>query len=166
MDLDTLPTVALPWHCRPVGIIKIGGLAMILLESCLRLTAEILVEWVIFADITLEICMPWPCHVRHACDIGWCQSLVSFVDGGHRLLIRSDRRRCEVADCLGRDSAIRNHVVQLDVLIFRTAAPWWTWWSAVLAVEFHIPWFQALLWLHVDSIQKHIKISEQWMHWV
>jgi hypothetical protein len=28
-----------------------------LLESCLRLTAEILVEWVIFADVTLEICM-------------------------------------------------------------------------------------------------------------
>jgi hypothetical protein len=56
--------------------------------------------------------------------------------------------------------------VQLDVLICRTAAPWWTWWSAVLAVEFHIPWFQALSWLHVDSIQKHIKISEQWMHWV
>jgi hypothetical protein len=30
---------------------------MMLLESCLRLTAEILVEWVIFADVTLEICM-------------------------------------------------------------------------------------------------------------
>ena len=28
------------------------------LESCLRLTAKILVEWVIFADVTLEICMP------------------------------------------------------------------------------------------------------------
>jgi hypothetical protein len=33
---------------------------------------------------------------------------------------------------------------------------WWTWRSAILTVEFHIPWFQALLWLHVDSIQKRI----------
>ncbi len=24
MDLDTLPTVALPWHCQPIGTIKIG----------------------------------------------------------------------------------------------------------------------------------------------
>jgi hypothetical protein len=31
--------------------------SMMLLESGLRLTAEILVEWVIFADITLEFCM-------------------------------------------------------------------------------------------------------------
>jgi hypothetical protein len=30
---------------------------MMLLESCLRLTAEILVKWVIFADTTLEFCM-------------------------------------------------------------------------------------------------------------
>jgi hypothetical protein len=31
---------------------------MMSLESCLQLTAEILVKWVIFADVTLEICMP------------------------------------------------------------------------------------------------------------
>jgi hypothetical protein len=31
---------------------------MMSLESCLQLTAKILVEWVLFADITLEICMP------------------------------------------------------------------------------------------------------------
>jgi hypothetical protein len=30
---------------------------MMSLESCLQLTAEILVEWVVFADVTLEICM-------------------------------------------------------------------------------------------------------------
>jgi hypothetical protein len=31
---------------------------MMLLESCLQLTAKILVEWVIvFADVTLVICM-------------------------------------------------------------------------------------------------------------
>jgi hypothetical protein len=30
---------------------------MMLLESCLQLTTEILVKWVIFDDITLEICM-------------------------------------------------------------------------------------------------------------
>jgi hypothetical protein len=31
---------------------------MMSLESCLQLTVKILVEWVVFADITLEICMP------------------------------------------------------------------------------------------------------------
>jgi hypothetical protein len=66
-------------------------------------------------------------------------------------LVWSNGRRCEVVDCLGSDGAVRNHVVQLGVTICRTAVLWWTWWSAVLAVEFHIPWFQALLWLHVDS---------------
>jgi hypothetical protein len=35
----------------------------------------------------------------------------------------------------------------LDDLLFSTALMWWTWWSAILAVKFHIPWFQALLWL-------------------
>jgi hypothetical protein len=31
---------------------------MLVLESCLQLAAEILAELVIFADITLEICVP------------------------------------------------------------------------------------------------------------
>jgi hypothetical protein len=61
-----------------------------------------------------------------------------------------------VADCLGSDAAMRNFVVQLGVPVCRTAAPWWTWRSAILAVEFHIPWFQAFLWIHVDSVQKRI----------
>jgi hypothetical protein len=30
---------------------------MVSLESCLQLTAEILVAWVVFADVTLEFCM-------------------------------------------------------------------------------------------------------------
>jgi hypothetical protein len=64
----------------------------------------------------------------------------------------SDGRRCEVADCLGSDGAMRNHVVQLGVPICRSAALWWTHWSAILVVEFHIPWFQALLWLHVAGL--------------
>jgi hypothetical protein len=71
----------------------------------------------------------------------------------YRHFIRSDGRLCEVADCLGSHGTMRNYAVQLGVLICRTTAPWWTWWSAILAgVKFHIPWFQALLWLHVDSI--------------
>jgi hypothetical protein len=49
-----------------------------------------------------------------------------------------------------------SYVVQLDVLICRTTAPWWTWRSSIVIVKFHIPWFQALVWLHVDSIQEHI----------
>jgi hypothetical protein len=44
--------------------------------------------------------------------------------------------------------------VQMGVPICRSEAPWWTWGSANLEVKFHIPWFQALVWLHVDSIQK------------
>jgi hypothetical protein len=41
---------------QPIGTIKIGGL-FLLPESCLQLTAKILVEWVVFADVTLAICM-------------------------------------------------------------------------------------------------------------
>jgi hypothetical protein len=100
----------------------------------------------------------------HACDIGWCQFLSLFVDGGpfrnffvYQHLLQSDGRCCEVADLFGSDGAMRNVVVQLGIPICRTAGPWWTWWSPDLAVEFHIPWFQALVWLYVDSIQKHIK---------
>jgi hypothetical protein len=71
-------------------------------------------------------------------------------------LIWLDGRRCEVADCLGSDSTMRNYAVQLVVPIWRTAALWWTWQSAILTVEFHILWFQGLVLLHVDSIQNHI----------
>jgi hypothetical protein len=41
---------------QPIGTIKIVGL-FLLPESCLQLTAKILVEWVVFADVTLAICM-------------------------------------------------------------------------------------------------------------
>jgi hypothetical protein len=106
------------------------------------------------------VCL-WPCHVWHTCNVGWCQSLVPFVNGGHfhlflldSLLLHSSRRRCEVADCGMINGTMRNHVVQLGVPICRTAVLWWTWWSSFVIVEFHIPWFQALLWLHMDSIQK------------
>ena len=71
-----------------------------------------------------------PCCVQHACDIGWCQSLVPFVDCGcfhlfllDSLLLHSSRRRSEVADCGMIDGAMRNHVEQLGVPICRTAAP-------------------------------------------
>jgi hypothetical protein len=57
MDLDTLPTVAPPWHCQPIGTIKIGGLWCHWRAVCLRLTTKILVKWVRFADVTLVICM-------------------------------------------------------------------------------------------------------------
>jgi hypothetical protein len=67
----------------------------------------------------------WPCHVRHACDIGWCQLLPLLVYGGpfhhfllYQQLIWSNVRHCEVADCLGSNSAMRNYVVQLGVFWF------------------------------------------------
>jgi hypothetical protein len=103
---------------------------MMLLERCLQMTAKILVKWVVFADVTLVICMHWPCRVQHACDICWCQFSAPFVDGGdfclfllRSLLLQSRRRHYEVADCGMTDSAMRNYVVQLGVLICRTALP-------------------------------------------
>jgi hypothetical protein len=45
----------------------------------------------------------WPCHVQHACNISWFQSLVPFIDGGlfhlfllDLLLLQSSRRHCKV----------------------------------------------------------------------
>ncbi len=159
MDLDTLFTVALPWHCQPVGTIKMGGLWCSWGAVC---------DWpprsesggsYLLMSLWWFVCI-WPCHVWHACDIWWCQLLAPFVDGGDfhlfllcLLLLQSSRRCCEVADCGMIDGAMRNYVVQLGVPICRTALPWWTQRSSVLAVEFHIPWFQGLLWLHMDSIQ-------------
>jgi hypothetical protein len=53
------------------------------LESCLRLTAKILVKWVIFADVTLAICMDLAMlYVTRACNIGWCKLLPLFINGG------------------------------------------------------------------------------------
>jgi hypothetical protein len=75
------------------------------------------------------VCL-WPCCVRPSCDIGWCQSLVPFVDWGcfhlfllDLLLLHSSRRHCEVADCGMIDGTMRNHVVQLGVPICRTTVP-------------------------------------------
>jgi hypothetical protein len=53
---------------------------MMLLESSLQLvTAKILVKWVIFADVTLEICMPLTMlcatHLRH-----WLVSVLGTLD--------------------------------------------------------------------------------------
>jgi hypothetical protein len=90
-----------------------------------------------------------------------CSSLMVVLSANfciYQHLIWSDGMRlCEVADCLGCNGTMKNYVVQLDVPICRIAAPWWTWWSVILTVEFHIQWFQALLWLHMDSIQKCIQ---------
>jgi hypothetical protein len=53
---------------------------MMLLESCLLLTAEILVEWVVFADVTLEICMP----LAMSCATRLRRWLVSVLGAVHR----------------------------------------------------------------------------------
>jgi hypothetical protein len=69
------------------------------LESCLQLTAKILVEWVIFVDVTLAICMHWPCCVQHACNIGWRQLLAPFVYCGHfpHFLCLSESRKLSLS---------------------------------------------------------------------
>jgi hypothetical protein len=56
---------------------------MMLLERCLQMTAKILVKWVVFADVTLVICMHWPCRVQHACDICWCQQACKGMMHSH-----------------------------------------------------------------------------------
>jgi hypothetical protein len=48
------------------------------------LTAKILVEWVVFANVTLKICMDFA--MSYGCDmpetlVVWCQLLVPFIDG-------------------------------------------------------------------------------------
>ena len=132
------------------------------LESCLWLTAKILVEWVIFADVTLEICMDLA-TLYVTCLWHW---LVSVLGTVHRWwsfppffcfywqLLQSHGRRCEVADCLGSDGTMRNYVVQLGVPICRTAAPWWT---EICHSGCQIPhsMISSFGWLHVDCYQKH-----------
>jgi hypothetical protein len=51
-----------------------------LLESCLQMTAKILVKWVIFADITLAICM----HLGMLCVTRLQHSFVSALGAVHR----------------------------------------------------------------------------------
>jgi hypothetical protein len=108
----------------------------------------------------------WSRGMWHACDIHWCQFLALFVHGGcfhHFLLLltavtvpwealwcdwlfgewRQNEKLCYAARC----SDLQNRSAKMDLMV---------WWSAILAVEFHIPYFQALLWLHMDSVQKHI----------
>jgi hypothetical protein len=84
------------------------------LESCLHLTTKILVDWVIFADVTLVICM----HLVMSCAPHLWHSLVSALAAIHSIwssfppifaLIDSCYSPmggwcCEVADCLGSDS--------------------------------------------------------------
>jgi hypothetical protein len=123
---------------------------MMLLESYLQLNAKILVEWIIFAEVTVEICMDLLGHVL--CNMpatlvsvrSWCSSYMVAIYAifcFYQHVLCSDRRCCKVVDCLGNDGAMRNVVVQLGVPI------------CDLAVKFCIPQFQALAWLHVDYIQ-------------
>jgi hypothetical protein len=54
--------------------------SMMSLESCLQLTAKIFVEWVVFADVTLEICMP----LAMSCATRLRHGLVSVLGAVHR----------------------------------------------------------------------------------
>jgi hypothetical protein len=99
----------------------------------IRLTTKILVEWVIFADITLAICMSLAMHVvcdTHACNICGCQFMAPFLHGGHfhlflldLLLLQSSRRHCKVADCVIIDRALRNNVACVAGWVFQFAEP-------------------------------------------
>jgi uncharacterized protein (DUF2236 family) len=112
--------------------------------------------WLHFA-MSCATCLRAACVGVSSCHFLYTMVVVSTNWCTYQQLLQSNGRHCEVADCMGSDGALRNNVVQLGgVPICRTAAPRWTRWSAVLAIEFHIPWFQALLWLHVDYIQKRI----------
>jgi uncharacterized membrane protein YkgB len=88
----------------------------------IRLTAKIFVKWVIFADITLAICMPLAmlsCAIRTpATFVGVSLWHCSYSHGSHfclflldLLLLQSSRRHCKVADCVKIDGALRNNIV-------------------------------------------------------
>jgi hypothetical protein len=57
------------------------------------------------------------CHLSMA-------AVISTVFCIYWQLLQSDGRHCEVADCLGSDSTMRNYVVQLGDPICRTAVLW------------------------------------------
>jgi hypothetical protein len=80
-NLDTLPSVALPWHCRPVGTIKIGSLCCHWRAVCNWLPRS---EWSgshLLMSLWRFVWI-WPSPMWHACDIGWCQLLPPFINGG------------------------------------------------------------------------------------
>ncbi len=111
--------MALPWHCQPVGTIKIRGLWCRWRAVCNWLPRS----WSSGSYLLISLWrFVWirPCRMRHICDVGWCQVLPPFIYGGpfcqfftYQHLIQSGGRHCEVADCLGSDGAMRNYVVQL-----------------------------------------------------
>jgi hypothetical protein len=114
-----------------------------LLESCLWLTAKILVKWVIFADVTLAICMDlvmsygtclqhWYVSVLGAVH-WWWSFLPIFVlfDSWYGLMGGTVK-------WLIVWGVTAPWEIMLCSWVFWFAVPWWTWWSATLAVEFYI----------------------------
>jgi hypothetical protein len=81
--------------------------SIMLLESCLQLTAKILVKSVIFAESLWQFVWIRPCCMQHICNVGWCQLLLPFIDGGpfcqfftYQHLIQSSGRHCEASGWL------------------------------------------------------------------
>jgi hypothetical protein len=132
-NVDTLATEALPWHCWPLGTIKIGfydvvgELFVIDLWDLSRMGH---ICWHHSGDLYLfghVVCdMPVTLVGVSSC----CHSSMVVLSANILFIYiwygLADGRCCEVADCLGSDSTMRNYVVQLDVLICRITLPWWT----------------------------------------
>ncbi len=162
MDLDTLPTVAPPWHCQSIVTIKIGVYDVIgelFVIDCWDLSQVGHICWHHSGDLYAFGHVMCNMPVTFVGVSSCCCSYMVVISTNFCIywhLLWPNGRCCEVADCLGSDGTMRNNVVQLGVLICRTAVLWWTHWSAILAVKFHIPWSHALLWLYMDSIQKHV----------
>jgi hypothetical protein len=95
-------------------------------------TAEILVAWVVFADVTLEFCMDlvtsYVTCLRHSLMLvlgtvcTWC-CFLHFLAAFVTATVQCCRRCCKMVDCGMIDGTVRNYVVQLGAPICQTAAP-------------------------------------------
>jgi hypothetical protein len=69
--------VTLPWHCQPGGTIKIGVHDVI--GELFAIDCWELVEWVVFDDINLVICMPLAMSSVRTCLWHWLVSALAAV---------------------------------------------------------------------------------------
>jgi hypothetical protein len=106
LKLGYFATVALPWHCQPVGTIKIRGLSCCWRAVCNWLPRS----WSNRSYLLMSLWrFVWirPCCMQHICNVGWCQLLLPFIDGGpfcqfftYQHLIQSSGRHCEASGWL------------------------------------------------------------------
>jgi hypothetical protein len=140
--------------------------SMMALESCLQSTTKILVKWVEFADVTLEFCMDlvtsYATCLWHSlmsalgavCRWWSFPPFFAFINscygpmgGAVSWLIVWEWRRHEKLCCAAGCSDLQNCSTVMDLTVCH---------SGCQIPHSMISSFVALLWLHVDSVQKRI----------